>query len=1305
MKRSLFALSCWLLAPAAFGILDTNNNSLSDFWEREFNNDSLFDASFDPQADNDADGWTNSQEAEAGTNPFDPNPPDGMIRPVTAQFPAVWSEPDEFNEIYLISPETVTVTWPTIAGKQYTLFFSPDLTQGSWLPVGSPFIAYGGESTYYFDVNDSDKRFWRVAVIDVDTDSDGLTNHEEFLVGTNPTITDSDGDTLSDSAELIAGTDPLQADADGDGWTDPQEIAAGTDSRNQDSDGDGIPDSIDAQPLVSALAFPDADGDGIADSDDAYPIDPRGPAPFIASETASGNPVSNLVKDETSQFILAVSNPGGPAPTASNLTIFLNGTEETANITAIGSSGSSTQRFLLTWTAKTTTDYPTRTLQNLTLRFRDAQMATTWLKLGRIDVAEWEGMIAISPIRYSSADEEGISLLVESHINGKRDEDDFGGPWNGSALFYRGPLAIPVLDNNSHNVAATFQIPAGIKFPLFLTRISGSTVSNVSTIEAGDYAAFPHNAALFYNNLTNTIRYDWGGVLTEVGASSSKFQDYGTTWSETPISIQWLRQGQWQPVSETAWSHASPFTAYVSRSVVSSYHETPIRPRVTGFSVFSKLPASITPHLAGTVEVPGLPLHPLAIEKDGMPFLVASETFHHIVFRVDPAVENLTNGVKLRLGRTGGNYEELPPQAGINLYQTAEGQPMALDSTGEILLSPTENNTLFQSLVSAQGLKLLLKRAATADEVHDLQIRFVSKYETGLETTAASVEILPCDVAVDANRDGTITFDATDKTTAEKPFRFWINNDQDDVEVDEPVNVTTQDSADATISTKRDLEDFCRLSLKVGIDLATLQSGNKKIGLRLISSTSPTSSIRCWPNQSDQGDDSYVNDGAAAASQIAKASFAEPGGAIMIPPSYWSGHGDSTAHLIFEGMAKGEGKLVITILDSQGTKIGEGGELHLKLLDVREMYQRARIENSAEQIDDPWVDDNPPAQTWAWDPWNWPYDEDPDAENVTAIFVHGWRLKYSDFMNWSDTSYKRLWHQGFKGKFYSFRWATFSADNNGLPYGLDENLEGTKFPPGGLTYNASEYRAWLCGPALASWVNQLPNAGKRSLFAHSMGNVITGAALRAGMSVQRYALCNAAMPAMAYDPNPALRNIPYTNDPLPNIWVALEPHKTPDTDPSSAIREVYGLQNKFNETSGLPPMFNFGLPLDEALGSWTANNKFFKPDSDSHSYYYQETPIAPNISYKLLQVPPGGNPREVASQSEAFGYVTKSWTRTAGSELRTGDSIKDFQNMNDWGEDANHAGFDKTHSAQWRWNNQSTRLFWLRLSQELELTE
>jgi len=187
VKRSFSILisGIWVLASGfSFAILDNNTNGLSDIWEKAQNNGHLFSETFDPETDSDSDGWNNAQEAAAGTDPFDPNPPDGLIRPTTEHVPAVIGEENGIPVV--ITPEAIKIIWSSLAGKQYTLLFSPDLTQGSWLPVEDPFIANGGEVTYNFEINDADKCFWRVAVTDVDTDGDGLTDYEEYQFGTHP---------------------------------------------------------------------------------------------------------------------------------------------------------------------------------------------------------------------------------------------------------------------------------------------------------------------------------------------------------------------------------------------------------------------------------------------------------------------------------------------------------------------------------------------------------------------------------------------------------------------------------------------------------------------------------------------------------------------------------------------------------------------------------------------------------------------------------------------------------------------------------------------------------------------------------------------------------------------------------------------------------------------------------------------------------------------------------------------------------------------------------------------------------------
>ena len=59
----------------------------------------------------------------------------------------------------------------------------------------------------------------------LDTDSDGLPDAEEKVLGTNINLADTDGDGLSDKEEVkIWKTNPLEPDTDGDGYPDGKEV-------------------------------------------------------------------------------------------------------------------------------------------------------------------------------------------------------------------------------------------------------------------------------------------------------------------------------------------------------------------------------------------------------------------------------------------------------------------------------------------------------------------------------------------------------------------------------------------------------------------------------------------------------------------------------------------------------------------------------------------------------------------------------------------------------------------------------------------------------------------------------------------------------------------------------------------------------------------------------------------------------------------------------------------------------------------------------------------------------------------------
>lgn len=120
------------------------------------------------------------------------------------------------------------------------------------------------------------------ALVNIDSDNDGLTNSQEQALGTNPNQADSDQDGIADAVEIDDVNAPL--DSDGDGTIDAldrdddndglptltENLGTDTDSDgtadylDKDSDGDGIPDEYE-----NGASGLDGDADGIDDAFDA----------------------------------------------------------------------------------------------------------------------------------------------------------------------------------------------------------------------------------------------------------------------------------------------------------------------------------------------------------------------------------------------------------------------------------------------------------------------------------------------------------------------------------------------------------------------------------------------------------------------------------------------------------------------------------------------------------------------------------------------------------------------------------------------------------------------------------------------------------------------------------------------------------------------------------------------------------------------------------------------------------------------------------------------------------------------------
>jgi Bacterial TSP3 repeat len=194
----------------------------------------------DPDADSDRDGLTNGQELELGTDPENPDSDgDGIIDGADfGDFPG-----DDIGcEADFDCPGT-----PCIEGR-----------------------CEGGDrqDSDQDGLSDEDEYALGTDPYNPDTDGDGVldSQDEDTFNGGGGDI-DSDGDSLSDHDEAIFGTDPYNPDTDGDGIDDSNDPDTGSGVPSGDSDGDGLPDDFEAE-LGSNPTNPDTDGDGLSDFDE-----------------------------------------------------------------------------------------------------------------------------------------------------------------------------------------------------------------------------------------------------------------------------------------------------------------------------------------------------------------------------------------------------------------------------------------------------------------------------------------------------------------------------------------------------------------------------------------------------------------------------------------------------------------------------------------------------------------------------------------------------------------------------------------------------------------------------------------------------------------------------------------------------------------------------------------------------------------------------------------------------------------------------------------------------------------------------
>lgn len=465
--------------------------------------------------------------------------------------------------------------------------------------------------------------------------------------------------------------------------------------------------------------------------------------------------------------------------------------------------------------------------------------------------------------------------------------------------------------------------------------------------------------------------------------------------------------------------------------------------------------------------------------------------------------------------------------------------------------------------------------------------------------------LVPIELMVDGNRDGEMSFADPvvhdgDQTSEDKPYQFWVNDDQDarsgTTEAEEITPPSVPDSRDERIQNARDCEDLARLRLNVGGLIGGFKAGVLKFVLKFRNVKSGNPAIRAFRSV-ENGGRGYVTNEAWASLQaippynkalpgVGAAAVASPTSGVYIDRQFWEGidESDATINLLFEGVEEGEGELYLDVV-KDGRIIGSSVGVWVDIVNINKMYER--VKTQPENIVAPYTVSEPftGPVNFVSDPNGHAFRKPWNETDQCVIFVHGWNVSYQEYLGVAQTMFKRLWHQGFKGHFASFRWDTRKSD------GMFDTGE----------YNRSENRAYVYAGALKQWATDLSNTYTVNIIAHSMGNVLCGEALRQGLQVRNYLLMEAALPMSCYAPDA---------DRLPRLEEQERNHPTPDYHRNPTTNEsAFGYRAYISSVAA--NLINFFNPDDWALATgtteiipglphfetnWERNQINYKPD-------------------------------------------------------------------------------------------------------------
>lgn len=502
---------------------------------------------------------------------------------------------------------------------------------------------------------------------------------------------------------------------------------------------------------------------------------------------------------------------------------------------------------------------------------------------------------------------------------------------------------------------------------------------------------------------------------------------------------------------------------------------------------------------------------------------------------------------------------------------------------------------------------------------------------------------------VDKNHDGTmdLNFFGQDTTSQGDPMEFWVNNGCDVMGVNGNYDQDLAPPATPNytlnkITCQRDLENFARLWV-CGLP-AALTNGDYYAAISCTAiSGSPAINIYYAETNGGIG---YLTDTNIASSLVGEPAIGTVSATNSFIIPLWLYNG-SNLNFLFEGAGIGEGQFTLTVY--HGTNAIAQTSTFIDLHDMKDFFEHPRASDVS-------LDDPPTTNSGAYVVDSYATVNNPAEDKEIVIYVHGLNNSPFDYEDSAQTICKRLYWQGYHGRYAAFRWPcpTWSA----WPTSTNQI---TLFD-----YDKGEYISWQSGAALKNYIDSLhvryPDYAI-NIITVSEGGITANDAVRLGAQVDNLVLSKVTVPAEACDGN---------NSSLIYSYLASTAGNTPDAD------VLGGYNNCFTNQCRRVNFYNdddFAC-YSGALGlvSWEQAQLLLRPDQyfvmgtieveytfDGTNCYYTEQSQFSTITNRMLTQDYEKKSYVARSRTKALGAAGLKYTpyTLAGGVISTNISLQD----------------------------------------------